>query len=135
MAKKLGSALIGILIIVLGIAAVTGLLEQVWPAAQPSPVAQRLITPKEKVNTFPLTFLGKLKNQKQELDVIEATTKIVQQEFELKIAQSQAAYSSIAALAAAYVMMLYKNQTMYSEEQHQVGIAQVKNGGTEKTVA
>lgn len=117
MVKKAGAALVTVLIIILGVAAVTGVLEQVWPAAQPSGVAQQLIAPNEKVNTFPLTTLGKLKNKKQRLNVIEATTKIVQNEFELKIAQSQTAYSAIAAIASAYFMALYKNRTMYSEQE------------------
>lgn len=117
MVKKAGSVLITILIIVVGLAAVTGVLEQVWPAAQPSPTAQQLIAPTRPINTFPMTTLGKLKNKKQRLDVIAATTAIVQNEFQLKIAKSQSAYAAIAAVAAAYFMSIYKNKTMYSENE------------------
>ncbi|MDD5328334.1 MAG: hypothetical protein PHY02_11080 [Phycisphaerae bacterium] len=129
MIKKTGVALIGVLIVILGIAAVTGILQQVWPAAQPSPTAQKLIAPTEKVKTGWFTTLGKLKDQKVELDVIAATTTIVQKEFEVKIAEATAAYSVIAAIAGAYVMGLYKNQTMYSEDEHKLGMLETKNGG------
>lgn len=133
MIKKAGAALIGILIVVLGIAAVTGILEQVFIAAQPSPTAQKLMAPNEKVNTFPFTTLGKLKDKKQQLNVMDATVQIVKQEFAIKIAESTAAYSTIAAIAGAYVMALYKNKTMYSEDEHKLGVVEAKNGGTEKT--
>lgn len=130
MIKKTGAALITILILIVGLAAVTGVLEQVWPAAQPSPTAQQLIAPTKPVNTFPMTTLGKLKNKKQRLDVIAATTAIVRNEFELKIAKSQSAYAAIAAVAAAYFMSIYKNKTMYSEQE----VAEIRNGNTNSSV-
>lgn len=115
--KKFGFATLFVIAIIAALALATGVLEQVWPAAQPSTIAQRLVSPTEKINTFPITTLANIKDQKQRLEVIDATTKIVRGEFELKIQQSQAAYSTVAAMLSAYGMALYKKQTMYSEDE------------------
>lgn len=129
MLQKTGSALVIVLVIAAGVVLFTGALESIWPAPQSSPVAQQFVNPGKPVDAFPFTTLGKLKNQKQRLNVIEATTSIIQKEYDKKIGASQNAYdkligtidnpgllgSGMAALLAAYGMAMYKNKTLYSE--------------------
>ena len=128
MLRKTGNVLVIALIFVGAVVALSGALKSVFPAEQSSEVAQQLISPNEKVNTFPITTLGKLKNKEQKLAVIDATTKIVQKEFNAKIEQSQTAYTSVVALlsaiASAYGTTLYNKAKMYTEEEVQV----IKNG-------
>lgn len=127
--KNTGTAIVAILIVVGAIALFSGILEGIFPAQQASPLAQEFVGPTQPVNTFPITTLGELKDQKQKLDVISATTDIVAKEYDEKIGASQQAYNkligtidnpglfgaAISALLAGYLTKLYKDKTMYSE--------------------
>lgn len=138
--RRFGTVLVAILVVLAAAVMFTGVLEQVWPAPQASSLAQQFVNPGEKVDKFPFTTLGNLKGQKQELQVIEATTSIIQKEYDEKIAGSQKAYdkligtidnpgllgSGIAALLAGYAVALYKNKTMYSETE----VTEIKNGNS-----
>ncbi|MCJ7828766.1 MAG: hypothetical protein MUP81_03375 [Dehalococcoidia bacterium] len=110
----------------------TAVGRQITPAPQLSPTGQKLIAPTEKVNTSWFTTLGKLEDQKQQLQVLDATVQIVKQEFDFKISLGQAAYAAIAAALSAYASahatVLYKNKTMYSETE----VTEIKKNG--KTV-
>lgn len=127
--KNTGSALVIAVVIIGAVALFSGVIEGIFPAPQASPLAQEFVGPELPINNFPLTTLGELKNQKQKLDVIEATTDIVAAEYDEKISGSQNAYNKligtidnpgllgagIAALLAGYATALYKNKTLYSE--------------------
>lgn len=93
--KKVGTVLVAVLLIVAALAVVTGVIESVWVANQVSPVAQQFVNPDVKPSTFPITTLTSLKNQKQKLEVIKATTVVVDKEYADKIAGSQASYDKL----------------------------------------
>lgn len=138
MLRKSGIALVAALVILAAVTLFSGVLEQVWPASQSSGLAQKLVEPSKKVDNFPFTTLGKLKNQKQKLAVIDATVGIVNKEYEAKIGLSQGAYdklvgtmnnpglfgSAIFALLAGYGVRIYDKNTMYDEREVEI----IKNG-------
>lgn len=123
-------ALVVILIVVAAVAILTGVAEYVCPAPRLSDVAQQFIEPDKKVNTFPITTLGALKNDKQKLEIIKVTTDVVSKEMGEKIEQSQKVYDYATPLAAAllsfYITSVYKNKTLYTEAE----IQEIKNGKT-----
>jgi len=137
--KRTGVALVAILIIVASVALLSGVFEAFWPANQSSPVAQQLIEPGKPVNTFPITFLGDLKNQQKKVDVISATVGVVKGEYDEKVNKAQAAYDKLigtidkpgllgtgaAALLAMYATALYKNGQLYNKSEVEEA---VKNG-------
>ncbi len=139
MIKKTGAALVGLLIVLAAIVAFSGALKPLWPSAQSSPTAQHTADPSKPIDTFPITFLGTLKNQKTKVDVVEATVGIVQKEYNEKISASEDSYNKIigtidspgifgtglAALLTMYGTAMYKNKTMWNEQE----VNAIKNGG------
>jgi hypothetical protein len=128
MLKKTGAIFIGILLVVAAVAILTGVATHILPAVQLSDVSQKFIEPNKNVNTFPITTLGTLKNKRQRLEVIKATAEIVDKEMAVKEAASQKVYDYMTPLAAAllsfYLTTMYKNRTMYSEQE----VTEIKNG-------
>jgi hypothetical protein len=128
MLKKTGEIFIGILLVVAAVAILTGVATHIFPAVQLSDVAQKFIEPNKNVNTFPITTLGNIKNKKLRLEVIKATAKIVENEMDDKTNQSEDIYKymipAALALFSSYLTNLYKNKTMYSEQE----VTEIKNG-------
>ncbi len=139
MVKKSGTVLVAVIVIIAVVAMFSGVFETVWPAPRSSPVAQELIG--QPANTFPITTLGKLKNEQKKVEVLSATVGVVKGEYDDKINKAQAAYDKLVGsidkpgmlgtiavgLMAMYGTALYKNNQLYTLAE--VNDA-VKNGKT-----
>jgi heme/copper-type cytochrome/quinol oxidase subunit 4 len=93
--KKTGFALVAILVVVAVVVVFSGVLQKAIPLPQLSPTSQQILNPDEKVNKFPVTFLGDLKDKKVKLDSVKAQLGIVDTELTEKIGQGQEVYNQV----------------------------------------
>lgn len=140
MKKRVGFALVAILIIVAAVAVFSGVLERFYIAPQLSPTTQQVINPDRPVSKSPFTTLGTLKDAQVKLDVTKATVGIVDSELKDKTNQSQVAYNSLfgslsnpglfgailLAAATGIATNAYNKSKLYTPDQ----VKLVKNGDT-----
>lgn len=159
--KKLGGALLVVLIVVAVVAIATGCLSQFWPTGQASKVAVNYAGRDPNNFKWPISTVGNLEKLQQDIEksyldnhtmlqaklsIDEGTYTLAKNEIGVKVQVAKEQYQSVVGtysqpgwgltillgLLGVAGTKKYANATMYSEVEHQAAIAKANNNSSTK---